>query len=253
MKEFKSYIEYPQDPKISIWRYMSFSKYMSMLAYNALYFFRADKFQDKYEGFLNKSSEEVIDTLFHEYADQENMIGELKFLYKAVRKMTLINCWHMNESESDAMWKIYSLEKEGIAIQSNIERIKKCFVYDKNPFFIRPVRYIDYKTDKIKELHPTELFVRKRKCFEHEREIRVIVLRFNYNGLDKIMEKAEEGEKIPGEYVENGEFIPIKFTDLVERVYVSPESPEWFYDLVNKLTKLVYNIEVIHSKIYEGP
>ena len=34
-----------------------------------------------------------------------------------------INCWHMNDFESEAMWKLYLKSNEGIAIQSTYQRL----------------------------------------------------------------------------------------------------------------------------------
>lgn len=252
-KSSPSYIEYPPDPSIPIWRYMSFSKYVSMLAHSSLYFARADKFQDKYEGYLNKKADEIIDSLFYEYSNSAEMQRELRFLFHEVRKLTLVNCWHMNENESDGMWQVYALENEGIAIRSTIERLKSCFRYDNNALFIRPVRYVNYDTDRIEQLHPTELFVRKRKAFQWENELRVIILRFETAKIADYESKFEAGEKIPVDYVEHGELIPIDFNTLVEKVYVSPRSPKWFFELVKKLTKLTYKIDVLHSDVYSEP
>lgn len=35
-------------------------------------------------------------------------------------KNLFVNCWNMNENESDAMWKVYASNDKGIAIQSSL-------------------------------------------------------------------------------------------------------------------------------------
>ena len=37
-----------------------------------------------------------------------------------------VNCWHMSDQESDAMWKLYALAKSGIAIQSTVGGVNEC-------------------------------------------------------------------------------------------------------------------------------
>src|SRR6202453_3018159 len=107
-----------------IWRYMNFTKFVWMLAENSLWFTRPFKFDDKWEGlgppsylrtfiqFANGSDKEII-----EYFEQQERL---------VRCGYLVNCWHINESESDAMWRLYGLSPEGIAIKSTIDRVASC-------------------------------------------------------------------------------------------------------------------------------
>jgi hypothetical protein len=45
----------------------------------------------------------------------------------AYRKSYFINCWHLSEYESSAMWDIYSRKNEGIAILSSETNFMKAF------------------------------------------------------------------------------------------------------------------------------
>lgn len=40
----------PEDPDVNIWRYMDFTKFVSILDAGALWFTRADRFLDQFEG-----------------------------------------------------------------------------------------------------------------------------------------------------------------------------------------------------------
>ncbi|MDC4587570.1 hypothetical protein OHV59_11020, partial [Acinetobacter baumannii] len=40
----------PLDPNVKLWRYMDFTKFMSILSNKSLYFGRIDSFEDKHEG-----------------------------------------------------------------------------------------------------------------------------------------------------------------------------------------------------------
>ena len=39
------------------------------------------------------------------------------------RDCTAVNCWHINEHESAAMWDLYLKSNEGIAIQSTYQKL----------------------------------------------------------------------------------------------------------------------------------
>lgn len=43
----------PEDKDCKLWRYMDFSKFMSLITTSQLYFSRSDKFPDIYEGHLS--------------------------------------------------------------------------------------------------------------------------------------------------------------------------------------------------------
>src|SRR6202040_560368 len=47
----------------------------------------------------------------------------LKFLCAGKLNPPYVNCWHMNEYESDAMWRLYSTANETICVQSTFKRL----------------------------------------------------------------------------------------------------------------------------------
>jgi hypothetical protein len=47
----------PQDPNVPIWRYMDFTKFVSMLENSALYFCRSDLLGDPFEGSFSKAND----------------------------------------------------------------------------------------------------------------------------------------------------------------------------------------------------
>ena len=77
---------------------------------------------------------------------EKHIQNDSKF-FQRVKKATVVNCWHMNESESDAMWRIYLKTNEGVSIQSNFLRIEKAFENTTENICASKVRYIDYKKD----------------------------------------------------------------------------------------------------------
>ncbi len=159
-------------------------------------------------------------------------------------KYIAINCWHMNEHESAAMWKLYLKGDEGIAVQSTYNKLRASIIDDEE-VFLGVVRYIDYETEAINAGNLLSPFVHKRKSFEHEREVRAVVIKWPIcdGGMDFNQEAIGHGLKIK-----------MNVKVLVERIYIAPSAPEWFADLVRALIQRYgYNFDVEHSKLSERP
>ena len=82
-------------------------------------------------------------------------------------------CWHNADIESMALWHIYA--REGVAVKTTPARIKKAF----DPFFvdkalIAPVSYIDDARQEALPHHFFRPYLFKQRCYQHEREVRVI-------------------------------------------------------------------------------
>ncbi|MDO8159612.1 hypothetical protein FKQ51_20090 [Bacillus toyonensis] len=231
------------NPKI--WRYMDFTKFMDMLDKESIFFTRSDKFDDKFEGtypILNKVIRKHLYTnQLHDLnpEEQEKVVesfDDFEEKFKFFRRFILINCWHVNEYESAAMWNLYLKNEEGIAIQSNVERLKKSFERPQETVHIGKVEYIDYNNAVIPEGRLYIPFMNKRKSFEHEHELRVL------HQLD-VKNKVEYG-------------IPIKcdLSELIEKIYVAPTAPDWFFNLVDSMCKkFKLNVDVERSELSELP
>ncbi len=154
----------------------------------------------------------------------------------AVRKFTGINCWHMNSAESAAMWALYS-PNYGVAIRSTIGRLMKSFHVCPAKVSIGAVQYINFDSPKKKEAHLwfSPLFV-KRKSFEHERELRAVVI-----------EPRIHKEKLTGVGV------GIDIVALIERIFISPLVETWSADVIREEVKLhcPRGVEVTHSSLYD--
>lgn len=98
-----------------LWRYTNLSKFTDLLEKKALYFARADRFEDPFEG------------IFPTNGSKDPIHHMTKQFYQLNRKWVCINCWHLNEFESAAMWSLYTNKNQGIAIQTTYNRFKNCF------------------------------------------------------------------------------------------------------------------------------
>src|SRR5208283_5194086 len=85
---------------------------------------------------------------------------------------SFVNCWHMNEVESAAMWKIYSTSKDSVCLQTTFARLRD--VLPEDDVYIGVVNYISYDRDMIPDDNGLWPLFHKRKSFEHERELRAL-------------------------------------------------------------------------------
>jgi len=242
MYEEHPVFESPDDQDAKLWRYMDFTKFVNILNNNSLFFTRADKFRDKFEGSYPSLNRIVAPQVYPDFTEEEleKFLGSTEKFNKVLRELTLINCWHMNEYQSAAMWDLYIKTNEGIAIQTTFKRLKESFHKTKTPIQIGKVHYIDFDTEWMPEGNAFYPFVHKRKSFEHEREIRAIQM--NFPDADNPTSFAF------------GDNINVDVDILIEKVYVSPDAPTWFSQLVEEVMRK-YEIykPVIHSDLYNIP
>ncbi len=247
-KEHPNFIQ-PENEEIKVWRYMDFTKLVSLIDSSRLYFTRADKFEDPFEGSypkINVAAREVAPDDIPREAQEVylELMRSKAEINKHWPRYHAINCWHMNEHESAAMWNLNLKSDEGISIQSTYVKLKRSLTDDEE-IYLGKVRYIDYDTEFIDPGNVFSPFVHKRKSFEHEQEVRALVSKWptGKGRLDFNQETIEHGLKIK-----------VDIETLIERIYVAPSAPAWFADLVKSVViRYGYSFEVVHSKLNENP
>ncbi|MBJ8027749.1 hypothetical protein [Bacillus cereus group sp. N21] len=248
-EEFPNVVLLKKETKI--WRYMDFTKFMSMLDKEEIFFTRSDRFADKFEGTFPKVNREMRPIIYKgliEPEKQENAFKRMDEFANYVRKFVTVNCWHMNEYESAAMWDLYLKSDEGIAIQSNVGRLIESFTHSPQKIIMGKVDYKDFNKELLHEEDLIDLFFYKRKSFEHEREIRAIhQLPFVHTDDGCIDDEAEPT-------VAYGLGIPCDIRVLIEKVYISPTASSWFEELVRSMCeKFNLKVDVIKSELSELP
>lgn len=204
----------PEDENVKVWRYMDLSKLVSLLDSSALFFTRADKLGDPFEGSL------PIDHV----VDQFNCTGKLGSDTEW-RRYVAVSCWHMNNHESAAMWKLYLKSDEGIAIQSSYKKLRESII-DTETVHLGKVSYIDYETDRFNspfDAYEFAPYIHKRKSFEHEREVRAVIKRIP-TGFDHTIETISDGIAIDTD-----------ITLLIEQIKLAPKSPKWILRVVESV------------------
>lgn len=240
---------------------MSFAKFVELLRTKNLSLPSAMMFEDPYEGACGKAknSDVLVEYLSNIVGNRIQGKGELQVDSDTLKEIiskankyyndlgasnkyfTFISCWHENETESEAMWKLYTQKQpEGVAIQTTFGALKQA-INDPNVQIGR-VSYVDYDETFFTS---DSYFWYKRKSFEHEREVRAMVI-----ADDDLREKMVEDYK-QGAIIVN---IPVDLEVLIQNVYVSPYADVWFKDLVaDELKQCNLEKQVLYSSLNQQP
>jgi hypothetical protein len=216
----------PSDKSVRIWRFMDFTKFFAILHRSGLFFARCDLLDDKFEGSVPRAMREET-----EGRNSRDEIVAYSDFNKWIRKWTTINCWHMNECESAAMWKLYAQSNEAIAVVSTYERLRNSLTADR--FWIEQVQYIDYEKDRIPQGNAMYPVVFKRQSFAHENELRAFTSEFPTKGEHRLDMDREPSSP--------GAWEPVELDHLIETIHVAPQSPSWFVELVSEVSNK-YNL-----------
>ena len=249
MYEEHPLFEKPDDENATIWRYLEFTKFVSLLDRRALFFARADKMPDPFEGSYSKANVKLRRGLYKDLPKEalDRMLGSVAGFSRKIRRFTLLNCWHISDNESAAMWRLYLKSDEGVAIRSTFRRLADSLkVCVDHKVYIGKVKYIDYETDWLPEGNTFYPFLHKRRSFEHERELRAVIQKL------PIVEGV--GIDLAQPSPDAGAYVPVDVDLLLETVFVSPAAPPWFHELVSSVVgKYGFSKEVRRSKLGEDP
>lgn len=218
-----------------LWKYMSLPKFLNLLN-GHLYFNRIDCFEDVFESTYPKYNELYRETLYRELYNGEYIPTKETYdnIVEYAKKSMFVSCFHKNIYESAFMWKLYGGDN-GVAIVTNVERLKMSLKNEKRKIYISDVKYIDYENEFMPESNTFYLGIHKRKSFEHEKEVRCI---YSKNAEEMCKE-------------ETGILVSVDLKNLIEKVYISPYAPEYMKKDVEKiLANVNLEAEVIYSPLY---
>jgi hypothetical protein len=223
-----------------VWRYMDLAKFAWMLENRALYFCRSDLIGDPFEGSmpvlnatLRALALERLQGMPREQAERASQ--QLEAGTRLIRREIYLNCWHMNEHESAAMWRLYAAGDQAIALRSTYRRLRDCLP---ERVHIGKVRYIDFMTDVVHAGNIYSPYAHKRASFAHERELRAIY-----------WDRSQAGDE-----AKPGTSFLVDLPNLIEVVHVAPTLPDWVHRTVEALTrKYELEIPVLKSAMNRDP
>ena len=232
----------PQD-NATLWRYMSFAKFYSLLERKALFFSLVGPMEDKYEGFIWPPA-----TRGHgDPLQQAEYLGHT-FL-RAIARASLISCWTESNYESSLMWKAYA-GSEGVAVRTTFHSLKAsiCSVAEL-PIEFGRVKYVDYKQGEVPRWGSAPLF-HKRTEYREEGEVRAVLPPPPYQewiekrGLEKRDLETLVIPPDPDVDKQRGRYVPVNLEVLVKEVILPPHATSWFAKVVRS---------AIHSSLVTTP
>lgn len=219
----------------NLWRYMDLARFVSMLQSRSLYFPSVSQLAktDPYEGrFPYRQAAALTDPKAwkikkedeHSFTEEQR----IKLLQGVANRFipdregtalfhTFVSCWHANTGESDAMWRLYTLQGQGIAIRTTFKSLRTAIEGDARTIYAGRVKYLDYGWHSIDVEDEVHVVFHKRGSFSHEQEVRLAY---------QIEEGKREALGPPCITV------PLDLATVIEQVFVSPKTPEWVVDVV---------------------
>lgn len=233
---------FPPSENRKIWRYIDFTKLISLLETQKLFFARADQFEDPYEGAWSEAGVRLL-------RDPEKNGGlkppdvEKLIAYSGVQqKQMFISCWYANEHESAAMWKLYLKSNEGVAIRTDYNTLREILEVAPLNVGISMVQYIDYENTPISFRNGFFPFVHKRLSFAHENELRAVIWKSDHINEQQITTDSTTVS------------VDVSPAQLIKAIHVSPTAPRWFGELVVEVARRYsLQVPVVRSHLYDRP
>jgi hypothetical protein len=211
----------PDNLNDKVWRYMDLPKFFYLLDAKRLYLPSAERLGDKHEGSVFWFQKEIEQKVCVERGLMET-IAITSEMRQAQPKCTFISCWHKNNYDSHAMWKIYCGPKQGVAIMTSYLNLSKfvnlglyamgCVTYD-NPGPLPDNHFAP--------------FMQKRKAFEYEQEVRIVANLYTSPDF-----RDENGKFRPSK---QHLALPVDLEKLVEKIYIHPEADDLYFRVVKSL------------------
>src|SRR5688572_8589013 len=233
---------------------MTIDKFLGMLEFNALFFARADKLTREMDVSSGIYEREINFKLSGSSGLSKErrgaIINEVYARDRELRKRAYISSWIHSQEESIAMWHIYGDKGFGIAIKTSVERLSKCIEQKDVDILLSKVQY--YSTNQGPPLSDNLIVrsIHKPRSFEYEQEVRAIILAPHLILPQKKPHVILDSSRIDTSIIlESGINVRINIKKLIEKIYISPHSEDWFERLVKAIMKKyeLGDIEVMMS------
>jgi hypothetical protein len=256
------------DDEQELQRYVSFEKYMDFISTKKIFLSKISAFDDHLEGaytpvmaFLSGGGGKALENLVHSMPMSENSevtvshqkeisersqqklnthemssvfkgypfkvySGQLEDIKKGEREWINAVCWHGSNAESMAMWKIYGENDNAVCIISDVASLRQSVKTPKETILtLAKIEYIDHLKEEFKILTPLASYIHKSYPYAFEKEYRLLA----YNPNERILDKRPNSM---------GVLLDVDICRLVKEIRVSHKSPDWFFEMVKRFTKV---------------
>ena len=241
----ESWVPSVPDATATLWRYMSFAKFCSLMERRALFFSLVGDMEDMYEGFIYPPrQDDREDRLQHAEHLGHNV------LHKIVRT-SLISCWTESAHESSLMWESYA-GPEGVAVRTSFQHLQDSISsVIEVPVTFGQVKYVDYRQTEVQRFGWAPLY-HKRMEYRGEGEVRAVLPGppFKKQKVDLEFEKWLDQDVAE----QRGRYIPVDLDLLVQEVVLSPNTTPWFAQVVQSVVhRSPAQVQVMRSAIESPP
>ncbi|MGA3284503.1 MAG: DUF2971 domain-containing protein [Verrucomicrobiota bacterium] len=151
-----------------LYRYISFRQFVDFVETKQVSLSRIKDWPDTWEVPLAKLPMQTDD-------------GPIQFSLWNIHESMFGQCWSLHK-ESDAMWRIYSQQNEGVVVETSVKKFD--LLQDIKYAALGPVIYYDDLKVALSQIDRSrngeyEIFTGaflKRRAFEHEKEVRLVTM-----------------------------------------------------------------------------
>jgi hypothetical protein len=240
----------PSELDSPVWRYMPFSKFISLLSYGALWFSKLKILEDRYEGSMpskidaqmrgdHRKLKRHLHPSIHEQIDDVNARN-----VEDGRELTVVNCWFGAKIESERMWREYARDAEGIATRSTIRSLSQYVYCDQQFSQIGRVRYVELNNHMMSACEANQAQERallKSLEYKHEEEIRILTMSFRGPmcvGMDGTPLTEEDWKGADMNNFDNpGLYIRANLRKMIHATVLAPGSSTWFELMVKHIAR----------------
>lgn len=209
-------------------RYISLSQFVSFVESGHTYLSKVLDWPDTWE--MPASKLPLLDD------------GDLTYPTWSISDDTYGQSWSLL-SESDALWRIYSVQEEGIMIQTSVSKFRlfeaiSCGMLAPVVYYrdlLEGIQQLDGDSDYIEPFAGAFL---KRRAFEHEQEVRLVTV---------------NDERCLGLRHPNHSYIETRLdaVEFINEITIDPRASDWYIDAIQRYCKRAgFKIKPIRSSLY---
>jgi hypothetical protein len=200
---------------------MDLSRFLMMIHSRSIWFSRADRFDDAFEGSISEVTRQVLK--FGPDVTPE-MVEHFDRVHLWWKQWTFVSCWQESDHENALMWAAYA--PQGVAVRTTYAKLAGHLPENA---FISPMMYKDFSRELVPEGTQIRYFV-KRHYFKDEREVRSII-------IDTPPPNAMGTEDLEQINQTNGLAIPMELSSLLDAIVCRPFAPANEVEMITKVVQ----------------
>ncbi len=239
------------EPHVTIWRYFTFPKFVSMMATKALWFSKLSILADTLEGMTPeltraqmKSQHRDMEEWFPDEERKQQVRRFVEVNEENGRELIVANCWFIGEQESQKMWDDYVRNDEGVAVRSTAECLANSLCLSHECWWMGKVNYVDLASyDRMDVYQGHQAHQRaflKSEEYAFENELRVATMNWVAPGcLNPDGSPQTEKQKSGLVYSPDrrGILVRTRLAVLMKEVRTAPGTSEWHHNLIGLLVR----------------